>query len=58
MDRQNQCLKNGYHLVKINNGKNSKKFTAYFNGYYFNKHSDCCWNRNLQNVSKSISNFS
>ena len=28
MDHQNQCLKNGYRLVKINNGKNSKKFTA------------------------------
>ena len=28
MDHQNQCLKNGYHLVKISNGKNSKKFTA------------------------------
>ena len=24
MVHQNQCLKNGYHLVKISNGKNSK----------------------------------
>ena len=34
-DHQNQCLKNGYHLVKISNGKNSKKFTTRINGYYF-----------------------
>ena len=28
MVHQNQYLKNGYHLVKISNGKNSKKFTT------------------------------
>ena len=44
MDHQNQYLKNGYHLVKINNGKNSKKFTTRINGYHFDKHSNCCWN--------------
>ena len=42
----NQCLKNGSHLVKINNGKNSKKFTINFNVYNFNKHGNCRWNRN------------
>ena len=39
----NQCLKNGYLLVKISNGKNSKKFTASINVYYFSKHCNCCW---------------
>ena len=44
MVHQNQYLKNGYHLVKINNGKNSKKFTTRINGYHFDKHSNRCWN--------------
>ena len=35
MGLQNLCLKNGYHLVKINNGQNSKKLTVRFNDYYF-----------------------
>ena len=46
----NQCLKNGYHLVKISNGKNSKKFTASINVHYFSKHSNCCWYGNLNNM--------
>ena len=33
-------------IEKINNGKNCKKSSACFNEYYFNKHSNCCWNRN------------
>jgi len=48
----NQCLKNGYRLVKISNGKNSKKFTTRINGYYFDKHGYCGRYRNVQNVSK------
>ena len=37
MAHQNQYLKNGYRLVKISNGKNSKKFATRINGYHFDK---------------------
>ena len=46
MGLQNQYWKNGCPLVRLNNGKNCKNFTAYSSKYYLNKHSYCCWHRN------------
>ena len=37
-------FENGFHLVKINNGQDSKKLTTSFDGYYLNQHSYCSWN--------------
>ena len=50
----NLYLKNGSHLVKVNNGQNSKKLTVSINGYYLNQYCYCCWDWNEKHVLKSI----